>query len=298
MINPSNSNRVLITECPRDAMQGIRDFIPTAVKVSYLNSLLKAGFDRLDFGSFVSPKAVPQLQDTRQVLESLDASTGTALIAIVANIKGAQMAAEHSRISFIGYPFSVSETFQQRNTNAGISESYESVKRMTDIASSAGQKLMIYISMGFGNPYNDPWNDEIVTNWIEKLGLLGITHFAMADTVGIASPETIEQMLRKVISRFPRYEIGAHLHCSQANWEAKTNAAFMAGCRNFDCAIKGFGGCPMADDELVGNLATENLVQYLREKDVSIQIREREFAEAMKMAGLVFMTSESGLKIQ
>lgn len=283
------NNRVFITECPRDAMQGIHDFIPTADKIAYLKTLLEVGFDRLDFGSFVSPKSIPQLRDTAEVLSGLNVKTETQLLAIIANLRGAIEAAAFPAISLLGYPFSVSETFQMRNTNSKITDAFNTVKQMKEVADTNGKELLIYISMAFGNPYGDDWNADIVMGWIDHLRNAGITKIALADTVGIASPESIAYLAGSVIKEFPQLEIGAHLHCHPTNWRNKVDAAFMAGCRHFDAAIKGFGGCPMAEDELVGNLATENLIQYLTEKNVETRIRSEQFNKAMVAANGLFL---------
>ncbi|MBL0342090.1 MAG: hydroxymethylglutaryl-CoA lyase [Bacteroidetes bacterium] len=285
-----NTNRVYITECPRDAMQGIHDFIPTAAKIEYLNNLLNVGFDRLDFGSFVSPKAIPQLKDTATVLEGLNPNNSTKLLAIVANLRGVQEAVKFPSISFLGFPFSVAETFQKRNTNSSIAESFHSVLEMQEIVRKSGKELLIYISMAFGNPYNDPWNADIVVGWIDQLRTAGITKIALADTVGMASSEDISYLTTAVIQEFPDLEVGAHLHCHPNNWHSKLDAAFNAGCRHFDAAIKGFGGCPMAEDELVGNLATENLLQYLSNKNVETLIRPDQFNKAVLSANSVFLS--------
>lgn len=284
-----NGNRVWITECPRDAMQGILDFIPTETKIEYLNSLLRVGFDRLDFGSFVSPKAIPQLRDTAEVLNGLTSDSPTKLLAIIANLRGAQEAAPFERISFLGFPFSVSETFQQRNTNSGIEESFETVLKIQEIAVKNNKKLLIYISMAFGNPYGDVWDAEIVNHWITRLSGAGIRHIALADTVGLAEAKDVGYLTQAVIKDFPEIEVGAHLHCKPANWHSKVEAAYNAGCRHFDSALKGFGGCPMAEDNLVGNLATENLLQYLNEKNVETLIKPDEFNHAMHVSNLVFL---------
>lgn len=289
LVNMSATERVFITECPRDAMQGIHDFIPTETKISYLNNLLKVGFDRLDFGSFVSPKAIPQLRDTAEVLAGLKLDGATKLLAIVANLRGAQDASTHPEIAFVGFPFSVSETFQKRNTNSGIADSFDTVQRMKEVAEQSGKELLVYISMAFGNPYGDLWNADVVTGWLDQLHRAGISKIALADTVGIATADDIGYLIQSVLAAFPDLEIGAHLHCHSNNWKSKVDAAFGAGCRHFDAAIKGLGGCPMAEDELVGNLATENLIQYLNEKNVETRIRSEEFNKAMMEASAVFM---------
>ena len=284
-----NGNRVWVTECPRDAMQGIHDFIPTGLKIEYLNALLRVGFDRLDFGSFVSPKAIPQLSDTAQVLAGLELSQSTKLLAIIANLRGATEASSFDAISFLGYPFSVSETFQRRNTNSGIADSFETVKRIQEQAVKTGKELLVYISMAYGNPYGDVWNSDVVIDWISKLRESGIRKIALADTVGLANAKEVAYLTEAVIREFPEIEVGAHLHCKPGNWKDKVEAAFGAGCRHFDAAIKGYGGCPMAEDDLVGNLATENLIQYLNEKNVETLIKPDEFNNAVHVSNLVFL---------
>lgn len=284
-----SAEKAFITECPRDAMQGLHDFIPTELKVAYLNTLLKVGFDRLDFGSFVSPKAIPQMRDTAEVIENLDLSGSTELLAIIANKRGAEEAARFSAIRYLGFPFSVSETFQKRNTNAGIEDSFDTVKAILDIAAGSDKDLLVYISMAFGNPYGDAWDADVVTKWISRLSECGVKKFALADTVGIAKPEDVSGMVESVISTFPGLEIGVHLHCQPSGWKPKVEAAWNAGCRRFDSAIKGFGGCPMAGDALTGNLATENLVSFLQEKGAISSIKSEPFAEALRKSSDVFM---------
>lgn len=278
-----------IIECPRDAMQGIKSFIPTDLKVKYLNSLLKVGFDSLDFGSFVSPKAIPQLSDTAQVLDQLDLSgSRSKLLAIVANVRGAEQASEFPQIQYMGYPFSISPTFQKRNTNSTVMEAFDTVKSILEICTKTGKEPVIYISMGFGNPYGDRWNHELVNEWVEKLSVVGIKTVSLADTVGVADPETISYLFSNLIPSFPQIEIGAHFHSSPDKWEEKVDAAWQNGCRRFDSALKGYGGCPMAEDELVGNLATENLLEYMMEKGEGLQINEPAFSQAMALSSQVF----------
>lgn len=280
---------VYITECPRDAMQGIGAFIPTELKIEYLNQLLQVGFDRLDFGSFVSPKAIPQLRDTREVLEGLVLNPATDLLAIVANSRGASEACELKPISIIGFPFSVSETFQLRNTNKSIDESFAAVHEMIRIASAADKHLLVYLSMAFGNPYGDAWDAETVLGWIHKLRAAGIKKIALADTVGLASERDVDYLTKAVLDAFPDLEVGIHLHCEPNNWHSKVAAAYDAGCRRFDAAIKGFGGCPMAEDDLVGNLATEHLIQYLEQKNVETRIDKEKFFKALVAADNIFL---------
>jgi hydroxymethylglutaryl-CoA lyase len=257
------SETVFITECPRDAMQGIVEFIPTEKKIAYLNLLLKVGFDRLDFGSFVSPKAIPQLRDTAEVLEGLEDGSATELLAIIANVRGAQDAVTHERIRFLGFPFSVSETFQLRNTNSTREESLDRVKEIVAICAAKNKTPLIYLSMGFGNPYGDVWNEEIVATYAEALYQLGVRHLALADTVGNSSPDKIRQLYPYLTKEFSDVEWGIHLHSTPQESHDKIEAALAVGCRRFDTALRGFGGCPMAEDELVGNIATENLLSSM-----------------------------------
>lgn len=278
-----------ITECPRDAMQGIKEFISTETKIKYLNKLLAVGYDKLDFGSFVSPKAVPQMRDTPEVLEGLDLSvSNTELLAIIANKRGAEDASRYEEISFLGYPFSISETFQIRNTKAGIEESISRVKEISDIAQDNGKSLLIYISMAFGNPYGDKWSPELVSYYINLLAEYGITHFALADTVGVSDENNISALFSKVINDFPELSISAHLHSNPVSSISKIEAAYNAGCRNFDTAIKGYGGCPMAEDELIGNISTENLIAFAKEKNIQLGLNMKEFHNALVYAGNVF----------
>lgn len=257
------SETVFITECPRDAMQGIVEFIPTEKKIAYLNLLLKVGFDRLDFGSFVSPKAIPQLRDTAEVLDGLEDGSATELLAIIANVRGAQDAVIHERIRFLGFPFSVSETFQLRNTNSTREESLDRVKEIVAICAAKNKTPLIYLSMGFGNPYGDVWNEEIVATYAEALYQLGVRHLALADTVGNSSPDKIRQLYPYLTKEFSDVEWGLHLHSTPQESRDKIEAALAVGCRRFDTALRGFGGCPMAEDELVGNIATENLLSSM-----------------------------------
>lgn len=280
---------IKLIECPRDAMQGITPFIPTEVKAGYLNQLLKVGFDALDFGSFVSPKAIPQMRDTPEVLELLELQhTRTTLLAIVANARGARDAASYPQIQSLGYPFSVSETFQLRNTNAGIQESMSRVEEIQEICSNYGKELVVYLSMGFGNPYGDVWNAGIVQHWVGQLAQMGITTFQLSDTIGVATPESIRYLFSALHTAFPQLEIGAHFHTTPATWKEKVDAAYLSGCRRFDGAIKGFGGCPMAKDELTGNMPTENLIAYFTEHGHPISIDPVEFDRALEISTNVF----------
>jgi hydroxymethylglutaryl-CoA lyase len=259
----NQANKIKLIECPRDAMQGWPEYIPVDQKVSYLNKLLQVGFDTLDFGSFVSPKAIPQLRDTAEVLKQLDLSqTQTRLLAIIANVRGAQDAISFDEISFLGFPFSVSEEFQLRNTNSTIAESLKRVEEIQSLCISGKKQLVVYISMGFGNPYNEKWNAEIVIHWVGKLIEMGIRTIAVSDTIGVSNPENISHLFSNLIPAFKEVEFGAHLHSTPDTWYEKVDAAYKSGCLRFDAAFKGIGGCPMATDKLTGNLATENIVQY------------------------------------
>jgi len=279
------NKKIKIIECPRDAMQGIKAFIPTQMKVQYIQALLRVGFDTIDFGSFVSPKAIPQMADTREVLAQLDvAGSKSKLLAIVGNVRGAQDAIIHDRIHYIGFPFSISETFQQRNVNSSIAESVERVQEIKQLCADHGKELMIYISMGFGNPYGDPWSAEVAAGWVEKLVAMGVRHVSLADTIGIADPESIQYLFGYLIPKFPEVEFGAHLHTTPDAWLEKIDAAYKSGCRRFDGAIKGFGGCPMAADDLTGNMPTENIIQYFNHEHVQTGIQKSAFRESVRLA--------------
>ena len=281
-------NNIKLIECPRDAMQGWETFIPTAQKVNYLNSLLKVGFHTLDFGSFVSPKAIPQLRDTAEVLSALDLSaTKTKLLAIVANLRGAEQAVSYDEITYLGFPFSVSEEFQKRNTNSTIQESLSRVEEIQKLCLQKNKNLVIYISMGFGNPYGEPWNPEIVIEWVRKLAGMGIKIIALSDTVGVSNPQNIKSLFSHLIPEVPEVEFGAHLHSHPMTWMEKVEAAFMSGCKRFDSALKGIGGCPMANDDLVGNLATENIVSYFKGNE-PLGLDENAFKESMALAVEIF----------
>jgi hydroxymethylglutaryl-CoA lyase len=281
---------IKLIECPRDAMQGITTFIPTDVKVKYLNALLKVGFDTIDIGSFVSPKAIPQLADTAEVLARIDRNgSHSKLLVIVANERGAEQAVQQEGITYLGYPFSISETFQQRNTNTSIEGSWARTATIAELARKAGKELVVYISMAFGNPYGDPWNAEVALQWTERLVKeLGVGIIALSDTVGVARPEDITSMFSALIPALPQVEFGAHLHCSPDNWKRKTQAAWDAGCRRFDGAIKGYGGCPMAEDELVGNLQMELFVRDLEERGVRTGLDLAQLDKCVMEAGGVF----------
>jgi hydroxymethylglutaryl-CoA lyase len=285
---------IQLIECPRDAMQGLKVFIPTDVKVNYINQLLKVGFHTLDFGSFVSPKAIPQMRDTVEVLEKLDLSkTKTRLLAIVANERGAAEAAVYKRIQYLGYPFSISETFQIRNTNATIEESLSRVKMIQEICIKNNKQLVLYVSMGFGNPYGDPWNADVVLKWVDELSKTGIQIFSLSDTIGVSNPTTIAYLFSHLIKAYPNLEFGAHLHTEPHNWREKIQAAYENGCQRFDAAMRGFGGCPMAKDDLTGNMATENVVQFFQEMEQStgkslLKLNQKAFLKSFELSNPVF----------
>jgi len=264
-----NSNKIKIIECPRDAMQGIKDFIPTATKTAYINTLLQVGFDTIDFGSFVSPKAIPQLQDTAEVLKGLDLSkTKSKLLSIIANTRGAIDAVNFEEISYLGFPFSISETFQQRNTNSSIDQSLKTVDEIQNLCSKNKKQLVVYLSMAFGNPYGDKWNSDICITWAKRLHDMGIRIIAPSDTIGSSTPETINYLFSNLIPEFTDVEFGAHLHSTPEKIVEKVEAAYNSGCRRFDSAVLGFGGCPMAADDLTGNIATEIMVNYFVSKNI------------------------------
>lgn len=278
-------------ECPRDAMQGIPILIPTEKKIKYIQSLLEVGFDVIDFGSFVSPKVIPQMADTSEVLKGLDlTNTKSKLLAIVANTKGAMEACLHPQIDFIGYPFSISETFQQRNTNSSIGESFERVKEIALLTHESGKELVIYISMGFGNPYGDAFNVDIIHHWVEKIASLGVNIFSLSDTIGVATPELITEVFKGTVGYYNDLEFGAHLHSAPYNWLPKVKAAYKGGCRRFDVAIGGLGGCPLAKDQLVGNLATEYFVNFFR-KQFKPEFDEKAFERSLRIANEIFHLS-------
>ena len=285
----SQNSSLKIVECPRDAMQGIEMFIPTQTKIAYLNDLLKVGFEILDFGSFVSPKAVPQLVDTREVLAGLDLSeTRSKLLAIVVNERGARDACGFPEIDYLGYPFSVSETFQLRNSRKTIEESLELVQNMQELCVQHGKTLLVYLSMGFGNPYGDPWSPEIVEQWAEKMGSFGIRDIALADTAGVSAPDNIGQLFGTLIPRFPEVQFSAHFHSLPSTREEKLKAAWDHGCTRFDTAMLGFGGCPFAKDELVGNISTESLVLFCEKNDIVTDIATAAFQQATTHALQIF----------
>ncbi|MBL3657343.1 hydroxymethylglutaryl-CoA lyase [Fulvivirga sediminis] len=278
-----------IIECPRDAMQGIKHFIPTSDKVKYLNQLLKVGFDTLDFGSFVSPKAIPQMKDTAEVVEQLDLSqTNTKLLAIVANKRGAETALGFDQIDYLGFPLSISETFQKRNTNKTIKEAITVIGEIQDLVIKRNKETVIYISMGFGNPYGDPYSLEMVADFVDLIYAMGINIISLSDTIGIATPDDIDYLFKNLLAQYPEIEFGAHLHSRPESSRDKIKAAQQAGCRRFDGAINGFGGCPMADDELVGNMATETIISELRKQNPNMGLKIDEFDKSMSLAAPIF----------
>lgn len=281
--------KIKIIECPRDAMQGIKDFIPTEKKVHYLQALLRVGFDTIDFGSFVSPKAIPQMQDTAEVLARLDLSkTQTKLLAIIANTQGAQLASIHKEIRYLGFPFSISENFQMRNTHKTIAESLITLREILDIADATNKEVVAYLSMGFGNPYGNPWSVEIVGEWTEKLANMGVKILSLSDTVGSSTPDAINYLFSNLISKYPHIEFGAHLHTTSDKWHEKIDAAYKAGCVRFDGAIQGFGGCPMAKDDLTGNMPTEKLLSYFTTQKADTNTSSISFESAYKEATKIF----------
>ncbi len=283
------AEQVKIIECPRDAMQGLKTFIPTEKKIRYLQALLGCGFHTLDFGSFVSPKAIPQMADTAEVLAGLDLSRSrTKLLAIVANLRGAQDALRHPEISYLGYPFSISENFQMRNTHKTIAESLVILSGILELARKNDKEVVTYISMGFGNPYGDPWDVDIVSEWTQRLADMGGRILSLSDTVGSSDPETISQLFKDLIPRHPEVEFGAHLHTHPRSWHEKIQAAWEAGCRRFDGAVQGFGGCPMAKDELTGNMPTEKMLSFFTSHQVETGVRWLAFEAAFNKASELF----------
>ncbi|MEO9660095.1 MAG: hydroxymethylglutaryl-CoA lyase [Maribacter dokdonensis] len=283
------NSKIKIVECPRDAMQGIKKFIPTDEKVRYLQSLLGCGFDTLDFGSFVSPKAIPQMVDTPEVLSKLDLSkTKSKLLSIVANVRGAEDAVTHAEVDYLGFPFSISENFQMRNTHKTIAQSVETLQEIFNIADAANKEVVTYISMGFGNPYGDPWNVEIVGEWTERLAKMGAKILSLSDTVGSSDPETISYLFSNLIPKYPNIEFGAHLHTTPTKWHEKVAAAYESGCKRFDGAIQGFGGCPMAKDDLTGNMPTEKMLSYFTSQKVATGVNAMTFEAAYNKATELF----------
>lgn len=280
---------IKIIECPRDAMQGIKPFIPTQRKVDYIQALLRVGFDTIDFGSFVSPKAIPQMQDTAQVLAQLDLSqTKSKLLAIIANTQGATLAAQYPEIQYLGFPFSISENFQMRNTHKTIVESVTTLSEILEIAYRQNKEVVTYISMGFGNPYGDPWNVDIVGEWTEKLANMGVKILSLSDTIGSSTPSVISHLFSNLIPKYPNIEFGAHLHTTPNQWHEKIDAAYKAGCTRFDGAIQGFGGCPMAKDDLTGNMPTEKMLSYFTEQKANTSTSPMSFESAYNVASRLF----------
>ena len=283
------SETIQITECPRDAMQGIKDQIPTALKAEYLNALLQVGFNTIDFGSFVSPKSIPQMQDTAEVLELLDTKNSKSrLLAIIANTRGAEEACRHQAITFLGFPFSISETFQHRNTNSSIQESLARVEEIQVLCQKNNKQLLVYISMAFGNPYGDHWHEDIATGWCRQLHKLGISHFALADTIGSSTPTGITQLFSTLIPELKGATIGAHLHSTKEKALEKITAAYESGCRSFDVAIHGFGGCPMAKEDLTGNIATETLEQFAASRNIPLALNREKLTECYQSSWKIF----------
>ncbi|MGY5353826.1 hydroxymethylglutaryl-CoA lyase [Wenyingzhuangia sp. IMCC45467] len=284
-----SKKEVKLIECPRDAMQGIKEFISTDLKAKYINAILQCGFDTVDFGSFVSPKAIPQMADTAQVLSKLDLSTTKSkLLAIVANARGATDACVFEEITYLGYPFSISEIFQVRNTNKTIDESFIELQQIMEIAKKHNKQVVTYLSMGFGNPYGDPWNVEIVGQWVEKLSAIGVNILSLSDTVGSSTPEVITYLYSHLIPNYPKVEFGAHLHTTPNKWHEKIDAAHKSGCIRFDGAIKGYGGCPMATDALTGNMPTEKMLSYFTQHQVQTNINSLKFESAYNVGLQVF----------
>ncbi|MBD3748487.1 MAG: hydroxymethylglutaryl-CoA lyase [Sphingobacteriales bacterium] len=285
----NESTSIKLIECPRDAMQGLHDFIPTALKAEYINQLLKVGFDTIDFGSFVSPKAIPQMRDTAKLVKKIDLSnTKTQLLAIIANTRGAQDACAFDEISYLGFPFSVSETFQQRNTNSSIEDALIRVEEIQNLCIKNNKKAVVYLSMGFGNPYGDPYNEEILVHWAEKLIHLDIEILALSDTIGVSTPAKIKEIYPNLVHHFPKIEWGMHLHSTPEQSDEKIKAAFESGCKRFDSALKGFGGCPMAADNLTGNIATEKVVDYLSTKEKLINFNPKAWKDALLFSSKIF----------
>jgi len=283
-------SNISLIECPRDAMQGWKHFIPTQQKIDYINALLKVGFDTIDFGSFVSPKAIPQMADTKDVIGSLDISNSRSkLLAIIANERGATDAVVYDEISYLGFPFSISETFQKRNTNSTIAESLNRVEEIHNLCIKNKKELVVYISMGFGNPYGDVYNESIVFEWVNQLVAMGIKIISLADTVGLATATQVNSVTKYLVDSLPEIEIGVHLHSTAANWKEKLDAALQAGCGRFDGALKGIGGCPMADDELVGNMDTELMIPYFEEKGLLNNLDHHALQQCSRMASQIFI---------
>ena len=286
----NEQKKIRLIECPRDAMQGWKTFIPTEKKIAYINALLKVGFDTIDFGSFVSPKAIPQMADTKEVINNLELSGSTSkLLAIVANVRGAEEAVLYDEINYLGFPFSISPTFQLRNTNSTIAQSLERVEAIQDICIKNKKQLVVYISMGFGNPYGDEYNEAVVMQWVDKMAELDIGIISMADTAGLATAGQVSSVLEVLIPKYSGTEIGVHLHSTASNWKQKIEAALKSGCTRFDGAIKGLGGCPMAGDELVGNMDTELMIPYFKQLDLLENIDMEQLEKCSLMASGIFI---------
>ncbi|SFU63217.1 hydroxymethylglutaryl-CoA lyase [Pustulibacterium marinum] len=283
-------NNVKIIECPRDAMQGIKTFIPTDKKVQYIQALLRVGFDTIDVGSFVSPKVIPQMADTAQVISSLNLSASQSkLLTIVANVRGAEQACEIDEITYLGFPFSISENFQMRNTHKTIQQSLKVLEEIISLAENHHKQVVTYLSMGFGNPYGDPWNVDVVAEWTERLSLMGVKILSLSDTIGSSTPDVIKYLFSNLIPMYPDIEFGAHLHTTKHAWFEKVDAAYSSGCRRFDGAIQGFGGCPMAKDELTGNMPTEKMLSYFTSKKANTGLSPMSFESAFNEASKVFI---------
>ena len=282
---------IKVVECPRDAMQGVKPWIPSKYKIEYIQSILSVGFDVVDFGSFVSPRAIPQMKDTHYVLDHLDlSSTKSKLLAIVANLRGAQDACSFSQVDYLGYPFSISENFQMRNTNKTIEESVKELKSIVELSIKKNKKIVVYLSMGFGNPYGDPWNYEIVQKWIDLLSKMNIEIISLSDTIGSAKKDDIKHVFSKSIVDYPHIEFGAHFHTMPNQWFDKIDSAYSAGCKRFDSAIQGFGGCPMAKEKLTGNFPTEKLISYFNSKNINLNINSFRFESSYNVASKLFST--------
>ncbi|SMO67832.1 hydroxymethylglutaryl-CoA lyase [Solitalea koreensis] len=285
-----SNKQIKLIECPRDAMQGMHDFVPTDLKAEYINKLLKVGFDTIDFGSFVSPKAIPQMADTKEVLKKLDlSSTTTKLLAIIANLRGAEEGCQFEKLTYFGFPFSISETFQLRNTNSSIADSLVTVEKIQQLSIKNKKKLVIYISMGFGNPYGDEWSFDIASHWVQQISELDVEIIALSDTVGVSTPENIQYMVGNLSKAHPNIGFGVHLHSTPNSWKEKIEAAYLSGCRRFDSAVRGFGGCPMAKDKLTGNIATENVIDYFQQQNIDTGLNMDAWEDALLFSQRIFI---------
>lgn len=282
-------NMIKLTECPRDAMQGLHDFVPTEIKAAYINLLLQVGFDTIDFGSFVSAKAIPQMRDTTAVLDKLEISSSSSkLLAIVANLRGVEDAVQYDQITYLGFPFSISETFQQRNTNSSIKQSLVTVEQMMKQCERNNKMAIVYLSMGFGNPYGDDWSHELLEYWVSQLAERGVQILSLADTIGVSTPDKIRYIFPYLTENFSELEFGVHLHSTPSSWKEKVEAAYQCGCTRFDSALKGYGGCPMASDSLVGNIATENVIGYLKDQGEDLKLNMDKWQEALLFSSRIF----------